>query len=115
MDDLAKTLAELERRRDDCRSQARHLWAEATGLDAQIEALRAGLQPVDAFEALSLTDAVEQVLRAADAAMTPAHIHAQLQARGRKDELRSLGGTLQHLKHAGRVTKAGRGQWLATT
>ena len=115
MDDLTKTLAELERRRDDCRSQARRLWAEATGLDAQIEALGAGLQPVGAFEALSLTDAVEQLLRAAGAAMTPAQIHAQLHVRGRKDELRSLGGTLQYLKRAGRATTAGRGQWLATT
>ena len=115
MDDLNATLAELERRRDECHSIARRKWAEAIGLDAQLEALRAGLQPVGAFEALSLTDAVEQVLRAAGVAMTPAQIHSELQTRGRNDELRSLGGTLQYLKRTGRVTKAGRGQWLATT
>jgi len=108
-------LAELERRRDDCRSQARHLWAEAIGLEARIEALRAGVQPVGDFAALSLTDAVEQMLRAAGAAMAPAQIDVQLQARGRQDELRSLGGTLQYLKRAGRVTKAGPGHWFATT
>lgn len=115
MDNLTSTLAELEGRRDDLRREARRLWAQAVGLDAQIEALRAGLEPTGPFEALTVADAVEQVLRSAGTTMSPAQIHAELQARGRSDRLRSMGGTLQHLRNAGRIIKLGRGQWTATS
>jgi hypothetical protein len=114
MDDLNKTLAALERRRDDLRLEAQRLWAQAAGVEAEMAALRAGLQPSGAFESLKVADAVEQVLRSAGQAMSPAEIHAELLARGRRDKPQSMGGTLQHLKHAGRVTKVGRGQWTST-
>lgn len=62
---LTDRIAALERDRDEARQRARELLARAHGLDAEIDALRAGAQPMALLAELSLTDALAQVLRMA--------------------------------------------------
>ena len=115
MPNLADKIAELERRRDSLRQEAYELFAEASGLEVQIEALRSGVQAHRPAGELSLADAVEQVLRESGRSMSPRDIHAALLEVGRSDPPGSIGGTLQYLKQRGRVVSPRRSRWTTPT
>ena len=115
MPTLTDQIAELERERDTTREHIHQLVAKVAGLDAQIDALRSGVRRAEPLAELSLADAVEQVMRAGGRVMSPTEIHKALLAGGRHDQLKSIGGTLQHLKRKDRVVSLGRSRWRSAT
>ena len=106
-------IAEVEAELAAQRAEVTEALARLRGLDAELEALRAGVVVADEPEAMPRTEAILAVLRQADGSLSPTGIVERLHAAGRDDSARAVTATLDHLRKQGRVEKVGRGRYVA--
>jgi chromosome segregation ATPase len=96
--------------------------AELASSDARRESLVASLKEleVEADEGprgvadMARTDAIVEVLRAADRPLSIADIRAQLTEHGRDGSYQVVASTLNYLASAGRITKPSRGRYASS-
>jgi hypothetical protein len=103
----------LEREAEELEEVAARARAEARGKRLQAADLRGGGSLPTPLTELKLTDAVVEVLLQERVPLKPEVINDRLEAAGRDVNRKSIGGTLNKLKHDGRVEKVGRGSWAA--
>lgn len=111
---VADRIAQVEAELDTQRARVREEVARLRGLEAELEALRAGLGGDDGLPSMSRTEAILTVLRRASGTMSPTEVLAALHAAERDDELRSVTATLDYLLKSDSVRRPARGKYLAT-
>lgn len=111
---VADRIAQVEADLSAQRARVSEEVARLRGLEAELEALRAGLGADRGLPAMSRTDAILTVLRRASGTMSPTVVLMALQAVGRKEELRSVTATLDYLLKARSVQRPARGRYLAS-
>jgi hypothetical protein len=110
-------LDNLRRQDEGVHTRIAKLEAIAAGLRhliAKQSPTRGRLVPVDEWVIIPRTEAVERVLQASEAPLSPRLIAQQLSARGRTDTPNAVSGALSRLKISGRAQPYGSGRWMAT-
>lgn len=110
----AKRIAELEAELNRQRERVASEVARLRGLEAELDALRAGLAGDEDLAVMERTEAVLHVLRGAKGTLRPKEVHEALQQAGRSDAYRDVTATLAYLRERGLVRRAGRGLYVAT-
>lgn len=110
---LADRIATVEADLATQRALVNEAVARLRGLEAELDALRAGVNSEGGLEDMSRTDAILTILRGSSGTKAPKEILDALRAAGRTDELRSVTATLDHLLKAGSVERPSRGRYLA--
>ncbi len=112
-------LSELDKQRELHLARIDQLGAEQRGLTLALQRLTgsdghasdAESRPSE-FANLTRTDAVEEILKSAQAAMSIKEITAVLAERGREDAYDLVSAALAYLKRKERVHQPRRGQWV---
>lgn len=88
--------------------------ARIRGLEAELAALRETTEPVTPDDGRALTDAIVTVVRNSPTAMRPVQVTATLNSDGTSTDLKTVSSTMHYLTTQGRLTKTGRGQYIAS-
>lgn len=87
--------------------------ARIRGLEAELAALREATEPAPPITGLALTDAIVAVVRNSPTAMRPVEVAATLNSNGTTTDLKTVASTMYYLTTQGRLTKTGRGSYIA--
>lgn len=107
-------MAELERLIAEGRELTELTQAQVLGWQAELTALRQTLSeaaPPSGLGGMTASDAIVQVLRQAEGALTATQIGKALAAAGRQDHARSLNGLLSYLVRDKRIQRVGRAHY----
>ena len=112
---LTRRLTELEAEHAELDLLARKTLAKLRGVEAEMEAIRAGVNAPVRFGAIATrTEAILAVLRSADRSLTPSEVTSRLAASGRAtDDLKAVTTTMSYLNQRGRIQKVDGSHYFA--
>lgn len=82
-------------------------------LDIELATLRQTTEPATPNDGLALTDTIVAVVRNSPTAMHPVRVTATRSSDGTTTDLKTVASTMHYLTTQGRLTKTGRGQYIA--
>jgi hypothetical protein len=110
---LPQRIAELERELAEAQSDIELRMARLRALAHELKELKGLAQLRGPIKDAALTDAILQLLRNS-AVLSPTQIQTQLAAAGRDVPLNKVTATLTYLVKQQRVSRTGRGEYMAT-